>query len=135
MENHAIVSQGFRTLLSSFAPYIVRELSSAAGPDWWELTVLSKLYDEQKRGLPEAGDWSTLVDSLDIARCLVLFDIHWNLVFKKKLSIDHRTWAKELQGVRNKLAHLGGEDFTDSDTWRALDTMSRLAEQIDPEGA
>jgi hypothetical protein len=50
-------------------------------------------------------------------------------------SVDHRTWAKELVGVRNKLAHLGGEDFSDDDTWRALDTMSRLCEQIDPEGA
>ncbi|MDR3279631.1 MAG: hypothetical protein LBT23_03875, partial [Synergistaceae bacterium] len=56
-------------------------------------------------------------------------------VFSKKLSIDHRTWAKELVGVRNKLAHIGGTDFSDDDTWRALDTMSRLCDQIDPESA
>jgi hypothetical protein len=64
-----------------------------------------------------------------------LFDLHWQRVFRKKLSIDHRTWAKELVGVRNKIAHLGGEDFSDDDTWRALDTMSRLADQIASDSA
>jgi len=82
------------------------------------------------------GDFAALTDSLDIALCLLLFaDVHWLEVFKKKLSIDHRTWAKELSSFRNKSAHIGGKDFTDDDTWRALDTMSRLSEQINPDGA
>lgn len=133
--NHAQVSQGFRILLGGFAPYIARELGNEFGNDWWDKAVMDTLYDDQKRDLPLSGDWAKLVDSLDIARCLLLFDLHWQRVFRKKLSIDHRTWAKELVGVRNKLAHLGGEDFSDDDTWRALDTMSRLCEQIDPDGA
>ncbi len=132
--NHVYVSKGFRILLKSLAPYIARELGNEFGEDWWKIGVLDTLYDEQKRDLPTSGGWGDLVDSLDIARCLLLFDIHWQRIFKKKLSIDHRTWAKELIGVRNKLAHLGGGDFSDNDTWRALDTMSRLCEQIDPEG-
>ncbi|MBT9174251.1 MAG: hypothetical protein DDT21_02663 [Syntrophomonadaceae bacterium] len=37
--------------------------------------------------------------------------------------------------MRNKLAHIGGADFSDGDTWRALDTMARLCEQLDPENA
>jgi len=133
--NHSQVSQGFRVLLGALAPYMARELSTEFGKDWWNTAVLDTLYDDQKRELPISGDWSKLVDSLDIARCLLLFDLHWQRVFRKKLSVDNRTWAKELVGVRNKLAHLGGEDFTDDDTWRALDTMSRLCEQIDPESA
>ena len=133
--NHTQVSQSFRTLLGAFAPYIARELGNEFGNNWWTDGVMNVLYDEQKRDLPFSGDWAKLVDSLDIARCLLLFDLHWQRVFRKKLSIDHRTWAKELVGVRNKLAHLGGEDFTADDTWRALDTMSRLVEQIDPESA
>lgn len=133
--NHTHISQGFRILLSAFAPYIARELDNEFGQDWWMDAVIDKLYDEQKRDLPLSGNWGKLVDSLDIQRCLLLFDLHWNTVFRKKLSIDHRTWAKELIGVRNKLAHLGGEDFSDDDTWRALDTMSRLCEQIDAESA
>ena len=133
--NHMQVSQGFRILLGALAPYIARELRTEFGDDWWKAAVIDTLYDDQKRDLPLSGEWAMLVDSLDIARSLLLFDLHWQRVFRKKLSIDHRTWAKELVGVRNKLAHLGGEDFTADDTWRALDTMSRLCEQIDPEGA
>jgi len=129
------VAQGFRLLLGALAPYIALELSRAVGDKWWELAVVDILYDDQKRDLPYSGEWAELVDSLDIARCLLLFDLHWQQVFRKRLSVDHRTWAKELVGVRNKLAHLGGEDFSDDDTWRALDTMSRLCEQIDPESA
>ena len=133
--NHSIVAQGFRSLLGALAPYIALELSREFGKDWWSIAVIDKLYDDQKRDLPAAGDWGTLVDALDIQRCLLLFDLHWNQVFRKRLSIDHRTWAKELIGVRNRLAHIGGQDFSDDDTWRALDTMARLCEQLDPENA
>ena len=134
-DNHILVSQGFRALLGAFAPYIARELQIEYGDKWWKTAVLDKLYDDQKRDLPAYGNWGQLVDALDIQRCLLLFDLYWNEVFRKRLSIDHRTWAKELSGVRNKLAHIGGLDFSDDDTWRALDTMSRLCEQIDPESA
>ncbi|MCL2159261.1 MAG: Swt1 family HEPN domain-containing protein, partial [Oscillospiraceae bacterium] len=133
--NHTQVSQGFRALLGALAPYMARELESEFGANWWDTAVMGILYDNQKSDLPTFGDTSKLVDSLDIARCFLLFDLHWQKVFRKKLSIDHRTWAKELVGVRNRLAHMGGEDFSDDDTWRALDTMSRLSEQIDPDGA
>lgn len=133
--NHAQVSQGFRILLGAFAPYIANELKNEFGSDWWNAAVMDKLYDEQKRNLPESGECAQLVDSLDIQRCLLLFDLHWQQVFRKKLSIDHRTWAKELVGVRNKHAHIGGDDFSADYTWRALDTMSLLSEQIDPKSA
>ncbi|HHU75981.1 MAG TPA: ATP-binding protein [Firmicutes bacterium] len=133
--NHTLVSRGFRIVLNALAPYIARELGNSIGTDWWQKAVIGILYEDQKRDLPLAGEWGELVDSLDIQRALLLFDLHWNNVFRKKLSIDHRTWAKELVGIRNRLAHLGGEDFTADNTWRALDTMSRLVEQIDSEGA
>lgn len=134
-ENNLKITKGFRSLLIGFAPYVARELHIEFGKNWWKEAVIDILYEDQQRGLPLSGTWSEVVDSLDIARCLLLFDIHWNQVFKKKLSIDHRTWAKELIGVRNRLAHIGSEDFSDDDTWRALDTMARLCEQIDAEGA
>lgn len=134
-ENYPKITEAFRILNAGLAPYIAREFSIAFGDDWWTKGVLDFLWEEQKRDLPESGDWGTLVDSLDIANSLRLFDLHWNEIFRKKLSIDHRTWAKELMGVRNRLAHLGGIDFSDDNTWRALDTMARLSEQIDGEGA
>jgi len=132
-ENHELISKGFRSLLGAMAPYIARELKYSIGANWWEIGVISKLYDDQKKDLPVSGDNAAKTNSLDIARCLLLFDLHWNEVFRKKLSVDHRTWAKELIGVRNRLAHIGGTDFSDDDTWRALDTMTRLSEQLDAE--
>ena len=127
-ENHLKITKGFRILLEGLAPYIARELQIEFGDDWWKEAVIDKLYEDQKRDLPLSGSWAEVVDSLDILNCLTLFaDKYWQSVFRKKLSIDHRTWAIELKGFRHKVAHMGGEDFSDDDTWRALDTMSRLA--------
>lgn len=136
MENYVRVAKGFDILTNSLAPYVAREFIIAYGPDrWWQDGVLNKLYEDQKRNLPETGDFDTLVDSLDIALCLLLADIQWNDVFRKKLSKDCRTWLNELRTTRNKWAHRGSQDISDNDTWRALDTMSRFCEQIDPDGA
>ncbi len=74
--NHMQVSQGFRILLGALAPYIARELRTEFGDDWWKAAVIDTLYDDQKRDLPLSGEWAMLVDSLDIARCLLLFDLH-----------------------------------------------------------
>ncbi|MCR5845017.1 MAG: DUF499 domain-containing protein [bacterium] len=136
MENYVRVAKGFDILTKSFAPYVARELIIAFGTEhWWQNGVLGKLYEDQKRDLPLQGDFEKLVDSLDIARCLLLADIQWNEVFRKKLSKECRTWLNELRNTRNNWAHRGGQDFNDNDTWRALDTMSRFCEQIDPDGA
>lgn len=129
-QNHTLITKGFRALLQALAPYIAHELRYSFGVNWWEAAVMGILRDEQRRDLPARGEDEKLVDSLDIQRCLLLFDLHWNDVFRKKLSIDHRTWAKELTGFRNRWAHIGGKDFSNDDTWRALDTMSRLCEQL-----
>jgi predicted AAA+ superfamily ATPase len=136
VENSKTISDAFAVLRDTLAPYIGRELGIEFGSDlWWPNNVMKTLRDEQKRDLPKEGDFETLTRSLDIARCLLLFDLFWQGVFRKKLSIDHRTWAKELIGFRNRLAHIGGQDFSADDTWRALDTMSRLCEQLDSENA
>lgn len=134
MANNSIkIQQAFNTLHPLLAGYIAQDLSREYGNNWWQ-EVLMTLSD-QVRDLPNNGSYSELVDSLDIANCLRLFDRKWNDIFRKKLSLDHRTWAKELMGVRNKLAHLGGQDFNEDDTWRALDTMSRLCAAFDDEAA
>ncbi|WP_165067758.1 Swt1 family HEPN domain-containing protein [Desulfovibrio sp. ZJ200] len=132
-QNHELVSRGFHSLLMAFAPYMCAMLKAEYGDSWWAEAVSGRLWEEQKRDLPVDGPENTLIASLDIQRCLILFDLHWKDVFRKRLSIDHRTWAKELMGVRNRLAHIGAQDFSNDDTWRALDTMSRLCEQIAPD--
>lgn len=59
--NHVQVSQGFRILLGAFAPYVTRELENEFGSNWWSDGVLDKLYDDQKRDLPNSGDNAKLV--------------------------------------------------------------------------
>lgn len=135
MENYLKVSKGFDILLNSLVPYVTQELVAAYGQGWWSEGVLADLSPEQRRDLPETGTASQLAGSLDILACLRVIDFQWNRVFRKKMLRDCRTWAIELKGTRVKWAHRGMEDFSENDTWRALDTMSRLCEQVDREGA
>jgi len=135
MQNHEAVGKGFSVVVRTLAPFIARELQIIYGENWWQDAVWNAFSPEQRRGMRYAGEWSELVDNLDATRCFALIDRHWMNVFKRKMSIDQKTWAKELQGVRNKWAHIGGTDFDESYTWRALDTMNRFMEQLDAEGA
>lgn len=125
-ENYALVQNGFRILLPIMTDYIVKEMCRVYHSRWWE-EVLSTLSD-QSRDLPDTDDYAQQVNSLDIANCIRLLDREWGSVFREKLSIDYRTWAKELMGVRNRIAHLGQEDMDERDAERALDTMVRLSE-------
>lgn len=133
--NHDLLTKGFDRLLKTLAPFVIRELIQTYGADFWQLGVMDRLYDEQKRDLPTSGKPSEVAKSLDIAKCLLLIEINWREVFGKKLPRDCKNYVIELRGKRNEWAHKGIEDVTDSNAFRALDTMSRLAEQIDPEAA
>ena len=134
-ENNILITKAFREVRGALAPYVVRELNNEYGDRWYEAGIYGKFYEDQRAELPQKGDMSSVAEGLDVLKVLQVFDYNWNDVFKKKLSIDYRNWAKELIGCRHKLAHLKGTDFNDSDTWRALDTMTRLCEQIDNDAA
>lgn len=131
LENYELVQKGFRILHPLMAGYIGQEFSRVYKNDWWQeiLDALSDQYD-----LPDSGSYGDLVDSLDVMNCLRLIDRRWNEVFRTKLSLDYRTWSKELVGVRNKAAHIGGQDFAKSYAERALDTMALICEAFDTEG-
>lgn len=131
-ENYELVQKGFRALHPYMAGYIGRELNRIYHNSWWQevLTALNDQYD-----LPDSGEYSELIDSLDVANCLRLLDRRWNDVFRQKLSKDYRTWATELMGVRNTVSHIGQQDLESSYAERALDTMARLCEAFDVEGA
>lgn len=129
------VTEGFQILLRVFAPYLARELMNEYKDDWWSIGVLEALYDNQRYGLPEKGEWDDLVNSLDIQRCLIVFEQRWNQVFRRKMAKDYRTWAHELRSTRNKWAHANNTDIPEEDIWRALDTMARFCDEIDPESA
>ena len=129
--NYQRVTEGMQTLSAVLAPYVAGELRAQFSEDWWRRGVLDVLYESQRRDLPAEGKDEELIARLDAARCLRLMDLQWNELFRRKLSRDHRTWLKELISTRNKWAHAGLVDTADEDAWRALDTMTRLVEQID----
>lgn len=135
MRNRDLVDRGFQYLLRALAPYMMVELKAAYGQYWWQVGVFDKLRPENRKDLNNTGDDEERIKSMDILLLLKVFDANWNEVFRKKLSIDHRTWGKELIGVRNKTAHVGYNDFDEDYAWRALDTMSRLSESLRPEAA
>lgn len=130
-ENYELVQKGFRILHPLMAGYIGQEFSRVYKNGWWQ-EILDALSDQDD--LPKSEDYGKLIDSLDVMNCLRLIDRRWNEVFRTKLSLDYRTWSKELVGVRNKAAHIGGQDFTKSYAERALDTMALICEAFDIEG-
>lgn len=132
-DNYEIVQKGFRILHPLMTAYIGREMNRVYHDGWWKQVLMT--LSDQSRDLPDHGDYAELMDSLDIANCLRLIDREWGNVFRTKLSIDYRTWSKELMGVRNNTAHIGQQDFDSSYAERALDTMALLSEAFeDPEG-
>ena len=132
-ENLELVQKGFRILHPLMAGYIAQEMSREYKNGWWQ-EVLTSLSD-QSWDLPASGEWSELVDSLDVANCLRLLDRQWGALFRRLLQRDRRAWANELMGVRNRLSHAGSQDMSKDDAERALDTMARLCADFDLEGA
>lgn len=134
MDNHTLITEGFDILLKALVPFEVQEFLKAYGAnDWWRRGVYDKLFEDQRRDLPQSGTGKELAGSIDVAKALLLLEINWNEIFRKVLPRDCKNWAIELKGTRNRWAHPGIEGINDSDTWRALDTMSRLCGQIDQE--
>ena len=132
-ENLEYVQKGFRILHPMMASYIAQEMSREYKDQWWQ-EALNSLGD-QGWDLPASGEWGDLVDSLDVANCLRLLDRQWGALFRKHLARDRRAWATELMGVRNTVAHAGSQDMPKEDAERALDTMARLCDDFDMQGA
>ena len=127
--NHRRVTEGLHVLTGVLAPYVARELRAKLADEWWPRGVFDVLYEHQRRDLPAAGEDDALIARLDPARCLLLMDLHWNDLFRRKLSREHRTWIKELIATRNKWAHAGLVDMADEDAWRALDSLTQLVDE------
>ncbi len=132
LENYELVQKGLRILHPLMAKYIGRELRRVYADRWWA-EARAALYDQ--RDLPDSGSDGELIDSLDVSNCLRLLIRRWREVFADKLSKDCRSWADELMGVRNRTAHIGGQDLEERYAERALDTMALLCENFDGNGS
>lgn len=131
MKNVEIVGKGFSILRDALAPYIADMLKKIEGYDvddaWWYDGVVNQMNDWEIADLTNSTDDNDRIESLDVAACLMLIDRHWNNLFCHVMQKNARSWAKETKEYRNQWAHIGGGDFSESDTARALDTMARLA--------
>ena len=132
-ENYEYAQKGLRILHPLLAGFVGMEMNNAYKAKWWDevLYILSDHTDE----LPSYGDYAELVDSLDIANCIRVILREWKDIFKYELDKDAQTLLNELMGIRNTIAHIGQQDLSQLDTERYLDTMARLCEKIDREGA
>ena len=127
------VNKGFRILIGPLVGFEGMELTKKFGDNWWD-EVLKKLSD-QEEDLIKSGTYAECVDSLDIANCIRILDRFFGIVFKDKLSLNCRSWAKELMSVRNLVSHKGQQDISQRIAERALDTMYLLCSEIDKESA
>lgn len=132
MSYYEMVQKGFRILLPMLSAYVCEEMHRVYRDQWWaQVREALTDADNHKDEIPVTGDYATLQDSLDISNCLRLIQRRWREVFSQKMSLNHRNWASLLQGVRNKVSHIGSEDLPELDAERALDTMALLCEPID----
>ena len=132
-ENYEYVQKGLRILHPLLAEFVGMEMNNVYKSKWWD-EVLYTLNDHSDE-LPLYGEYKELVNSLDIANCIRLIQREWKGVFRYTLDRDAQTWSNELMGIRNTVAHIGQQDLSQLDAERYLDTMARLCEKIDSEGA
>lgn len=133
-QNHLEIGRALNHILRPMlASFVEQKLARYFGAnDWWQRGVLNVLYDDQKKFLPRTGDYSELIDKLDIQLCLLLIEIHWREIFSESMPRNYFNYVKELQSVRNSWAH-EPDSFDDAATIRALDTMARVSEAFDEE--
>ncbi len=128
-----LVNEGFDILHRAMVEFLVRELKKNYGSRWWD-DVLDALYDQKM--LPGYGDEAELIECLDRANCCRLLLRRNKVLFPVRNTAENcKTWASELMGVRNTLAHHSVQDMAQKDAERDLDTMVRLAELIAPRQA
>jgi predicted AAA+ superfamily ATPase len=113
--NQERVGKALELLREGLVPFVERELKSRHGDDW-ESEVRQVLTDTRLGG--------TKASLNDVAAVLVVMDRSWSSVFRRVLGKAERSIVNELIDVRNRWAHQAS--FSGDDTYRALDSASRL---------
>jgi hypothetical protein len=120
MTNRNRIGQGLEHLASGLSPFVDSCMTAAVpeGQHWLEMLAVR---DRSRFG-------STRRYSLTDPRLLLRVMTEERRVFKDHLSWTNQSFASELRETGNRWAH--GEDFSHSDTYRALDTMERLLSAV-----
>jgi predicted AAA+ superfamily ATPase len=114
--NHERVGKALELLKSGLGPFIQREFLSL----YKEHAVI------EVRGIidDDRFDMDRPMAQWDVAVLLKIMWASWNTVFRLTLGHSERSLVSELRDIRNKWAHQ--ETFSSDDTYRALDSISRL---------
>ena len=113
-----------QTATAELAGFLLAHLPTF-GDDWWTTHVEEHLSFQQQRMVQERG--LRTLDQLDFAALLRVFDRNWyELSQGLNLPREGRNWARELQTVRNRWAHLSVQTIPASDVYRDADTLGRF---------
>lgn len=132
--NHERVGKGLEAVKKGLLPFVQRELKMRYKGRWWQdgvETILSGASGADARRA--SGTDEQKFQALDAHALLSLMALQWNEVFQQKLGQSGRTYVHELRETRNRWAHQ--QPFTIEDTYRALDTMTRLLQMVSSEMA
>lgn len=139
MKNRQTVDRALIILRDVMAPWLcqmIRDNVEGYQMDdetWWKDGIVTwattNPIDQGK--LAVLTSWDSRVNALDMQACCNVFSAHWKNFFSKILSSKALSWNKLVQAARNDVSHVGGTDFSDSETATDLDIISLLAGQID----
>jgi Swt1-like HEPN len=113
--NHERVGKALDLLKEGLRPLVERELKAQLGERW--TSEVKNILSDTRLG----GGKGSLKD---VAVMLVIMDRTWGSVFRRILGRAERALINELSDVRNRWAHQ--EPFSSDDTYRALDSTTRL---------
>jgi predicted AAA+ superfamily ATPase len=118
--NHDRVGKMLELLRDGLSPFVERELKTCWG-DKWQQDVKTALSDTRLAGLKSDP-------TKDVNGLLVIMDRNWKDVFSMTLGKAERSMINELLSVRHEWAHQ--RPFSSDNTYRALDTASRVLASI-----
>jgi hypothetical protein len=127
VSNNDMVGKALESLNSGLRPFVSREMQAEYGSRANEeaQATLRRIEGRLLTGA-EDGQWDTQA-------MLVMMWERWNDVFRKSLGHTERSLVSELREVRNNWAHQ--RIFSTEDTYRALDSISRLLRAISSDKA
>ena len=118
--NRTRLNEAMDVLKDGLIPYVETQLEAKLGEKWIEK------FQSENRYVKLADDGSVHWDVQLL--CKTISGGYWNTIFGDQLDRIVRTYTNELLDIRNNLAH--EKQFSGDDTYRALDTMQRLCEQV-----
>ncbi|MDY7002924.1 MAG: ribonuclease III [Cyanobacteriota bacterium] len=126
--NRVLIDKSLNILSKNLYPYIEDVIKEFHQENWLKV-VQETLKDEIRQVKKKKSIEKALIE--DVSLQLKLIKKQWDKVFKRKLDKAFFLIVEELIAVRNDWAH--GSQFSVDDTYRYLDSITRILKIINPE--